>query len=68
MGNASHATGVPASATGEAMLILTHGDLRSVLDRSGLDVIVGVHLVDLPVEADVARGRDRQPLSRAVPR
>ena len=63
MGSASHVTGVPASATGEAMLILTHGDLRSVPDRSGLDVIVGVHLVDLPVEADVALSR-----SRAVPR
>jgi hypothetical protein len=68
MGDASHATGVSASATGEAMLILTHGDLRSVLDRGGRDVIVGVHLVDLPVEADVALSRDRQPLSRAVPR
>jgi hypothetical protein len=68
MGSASYATGVLASATGEAMLILTHGDLRSVLDRSGLDVIVGVHMIDLPVEADVALSRDRRPLSRAVPR
>jgi hypothetical protein len=68
MGNASHATGVPASATGEAMLILTHGDRLSVLDRNGLDVIVGVQMVDLPVEADVALSRDRRPLSGAVPR
>jgi hypothetical protein len=68
MGNASHATGVPASATGEAMLILTHGDRLSVPDRGGVGVIVGVQMVDLPAEADVALSRDRQPLSRAVPR
>lgn len=50
------------------MLILTHGDRLSVPDRGGLGVIVGVQMVDLPAEADVALSRDRQPLSRAVPR